>query len=147
MREERLRTTALDNGVQRSGDGRGDCFIYASYPPLYMPPINSSFEQWRTVVIVTEHALFMTSQLTSSSCLQTNVLAKFVETTRILFYIGSSEQRKARGGVKVLRAMQTLQKNCYQLCLFLFRNDVYLKINNINYRKSFSSFPVRKLLQ
>ena len=117
MREERLRTTALDNGVQRSGDGRGDCFIYASYPPLYMPPINSSFEQWRTVVIVTEHALFMTSQLTSSSCLQTNVLAKFAETTRILFYIGSSEQRKARGGSKSVESNANFTKKLLPIVL------------------------------
>jgi len=36
------------------------------------------------------------------------------------------------------------QKNCYQLCLFLFGNDVDLKNNTRNFRKAFWSFWVRK---
>jgi len=43
------------SGVQRSGDARGDCLIVCPLPIF-------SFEQWCTVVIVTEHKLFVTSQ-------------------------------------------------------------------------------------
>jgi len=38
-------------------------------------------------------------------------------------------------------------KNRYQLCLFLFINNVDLKNDNRNYRKSFWIFSVSELLQ
>jgi len=71
--------------------------------------------------------------MTSYSRLQTNVLAKFVDTTCIFRDAG------AAGAVKQLRAMETFQKqkNRYQVCLFLFINNVDLKNNNRNYRKLF----------
>jgi len=37
----------------------------------------------------------------------------------------------------MLRAMETYKKDCYQLCLFLFINNVALTNMNSNYRKSF----------
>jgi len=54
-------------------------------------------------------------------------------------YSGNPEQRQGRGAVKQLRAMETYkkQKNRYQLCFFLFINNVDLKNININYTKSF----------
>jgi len=44
--------------------------------------------------------------------------------------------------VNELGAMQTYkkQKNCYQLCLFLFSNNVDLKNNFRNYRKTILKF-------
>jgi len=44
-----------------------------------------------------------------------------------------------QGAVKELRAMATYnkQKGRYQLCLFLFINNVDLKNNNRDYRKPF----------
>jgi len=52
---------------------------------------------------------------------------------------GRRSSGKAGGAVKMLGAMETYnkQKNRYQLCLFLFINNVDRKNNNINYRKSF----------
>jgi len=41
--------------------------------------------QWYMVVICIWCALFVTSKLTSYSCFQTNVLAKFVDTICIFF--------------------------------------------------------------
>jgi len=43
------------------------------------------------------------------------------------------------GGVKELREMGTCkkQKNRYQICLFLFSNDVDLKNNTRIYKKTF----------
>jgi len=43
------------SGVQRSGDARDDYLIGCPLP-------NSTIEQWRMVVIVTGHTLFVTSQ-------------------------------------------------------------------------------------
>jgi len=51
----------------------------------YAPLPNFSIEQWRMVVIITENVRFVTSY----SRLQTSVLAKFVDTTCILFYTHS----------------------------------------------------------
>ena len=52
---------------------------------------------------------------------------------------GRRRSGRAERAVKMLRAMETYkkQKNRYQLCLFLFINNVDLKNNNRNYRKSF----------
>jgi len=68
--------------------------------------------------------------MTSYSRLQTNVLAKFVDTTCIFRDDGTA----AWGAVEMLRAMETYkkQKNRFQLCFFLFINNVDLK-NNRNY--------------
>jgi len=44
----------LVSGVQRSGDARGNYLIGCPLP-------NSSIEEWRMVVIVTEYTLFVTS--------------------------------------------------------------------------------------
>jgi len=62
--------------------------------------------------------------MTSYSRLQTNVLAKFVDTACIFRDAG------AGGALKQLRAMETY-------ILFLFINNIDLKNNNRNYRKSF----------
>jgi len=69
--------------------------------------------------------------MTSYSRLQTNVLAKFVDTTCIFRDDGTA----AGGAVEMLRAMETYkkQKNHFQLCFFLFINNVDLKNNNRNY--------------
>jgi len=76
--------------------------------------------------------------MTSYSSLQTNVLAKFVDTTCIIKLRHLSSGRAGRA-VKMMRAMETYkkQKNRYQLCLFLFNNNVDLKNNNRNIEKSF----------
>ena len=62
-----------------------------------------------------------------------------------------SPQRRRSSGmagreVNELRAMEAYKKqiNRYQLCLFLFSNNVDFKNNNINYRKPFSNFWVRE---
>jgi len=68
----------LLSGVQRSSDARGDCLIGCPLP-------NSTIEQWRRpmVVIDTKYTLSVMSRYDSYSRLQTNVLAKFVDTTCI----------------------------------------------------------------
>ena len=73
------------NGVQRSTDARGDCLIGCPLP-------NSSIDQWRRpmAVIVTGYTLFVTSHMTSYSRLQTNVLAKFVDTTFVFRDAGAA---------------------------------------------------------
>jgi len=52
---------------------------------------------------------------------------------------GRRNSSRSGGAVKMLRAMEThkKQKNRYQVCFFLFINNVDLKNNNRNYRKSF----------
>ena len=47
----------------------------------WMPLPNSSIEQWRMVVIVTEHTLLVTSPYDVIFKFATNVLAKFFDTT------------------------------------------------------------------
>ena len=81
------------------------------------------------VVIVTGYTSFVTPQYDIIFTFANTVLAKFVDTTCIF--------RDARA-VKELRAMEIYnkQKNRYQLCLFLFINNVDFKNNNRNYRKS-----------
>jgi len=86
------------SSVQRSGGCRGDCLIACPLP-------NSGIEHWRVVVIVDGYTLFMTSY----SRLQTNVVAKFVDTTCIFISGGSG------GGV---RPRETYQSN------FIHRDDV-----------------------
>jgi len=83
------------------------------------------------VVIVTGFTLFVTSH----SRLQTNVLAKFVDTTCMFRDAGAAAGR----AVKMLWQWKLIKnkKNRYQLCLFLFINNVDLKNNNENCRKSF----------
>jgi len=74
---------ALPSGVQRSGDARGDCLI--GYP---LP--NSSIEKWCMVVIVTGYTLFVTSQCDVIFRFAINVLAKFIDTTRIFSSAGAA---------------------------------------------------------
>jgi len=52
---------------------------------------------------------------------------------------GRQSSSRAGGAAKMLKAMETYkkQKNRYQLCLFVFINNVDLKNNNRNYRKLF----------
>jgi len=50
-----MSVNGIGNGVQRSGDSRGDCHIVCPLPTF-------SNEQWRVVVIVAGHILFVTSQ-------------------------------------------------------------------------------------
>ena len=68
--------------------------------------------------------------MTLYSYLQNNVLAKFVDTTTCIFRDpGVAVGQGGGGAVKEFRAMETYkqQKNRYQLCLFLFINNVDLK--------------------
>jgi len=51
------------------------------------------------------------------------------------------------GARKQLRAIETSKKDRYQLCLFLFTNNVDLKNNNRRDRKSFWIFWVPEELQ
>jgi len=85
-------------------------------------------------VIVTEYTLFVTSQYDVIFRFATNVLAKFVDITCVFW-----DAAREGGAVKQLRAIgiNKKQKHRYQLCLFLFINNVDLTSNNINYRKSF----------
>jgi len=73
--------------------------------------------------------------MTSYSRLQTNVLAKFVDTTCIFMDAGTTV---GQGSSKNVEGNGNLQKtkNRHQSCFFLFINNVDLK-NNRNYRKSF----------
>jgi len=75
----------LTSGVQRYGDARGDCLIVCLLT-------NFSIEQWRVVVIVTGHTLFVTSQydvvlmfakLTFWRCLLTQSAYYFTRTLLI----------------------------------------------------------------
>jgi len=71
--------------------------------------------------------------MTSYSRLQTNVLAKFVNTTCTFRDAGAAV---GQGSSKMMETYEK-QKIRHQLCLFLFINNVDLKNNNRNYRKSF----------
>jgi len=53
---------------------------------LYYPLQNSSIEQWLVVVIITVYRRLCCHSISLYSRLQTNVLAKFVDTVCILFY-------------------------------------------------------------
>jgi len=59
---------------------------------------------------------------------------------------GRRSSGRAGYAVKELSAMETYkkQKNRYQLCLFVFSNNVDLKNNNKNFRKPFWLFWVRE---
>jgi len=89
------------------------------------------------VVIVTGYTLFVTSQYNVIFRFAMNVLAKFVHITCVFRDAGAAVGQG--GTVKQLRAIGTYKKTKkrYQLCLFLFINNVDLKDNNRNYRKSF----------
>jgi len=86
------------------------------------------------VVIVTGYKPFVTSQYDVIFRFATNVLAKFVDTTCV--FKDAVPVVRQGGGVKQLRATGNYikQKHRYQLCLFLFINNVDLKNNNRNYR-------------
>ena len=71
------------SGVQRSGDARGDCFIGC-------PLLNSSIKQWRMVVLLLDIRCLWRHNMTSNSCLQINVLAKFADTTWIFRDAGAA---------------------------------------------------------
>jgi len=81
-------------------------------------------------VIATGYTLFVTSQFDLIFRLATNVLAKFVDTTCVFRDAGAAVGQG--GAVKEMRAIGTYKKqeNRYQLCLFLFINNVDLKNNN-----------------
>jgi len=64
------------NGVQRSGDARGECLIGCPLP-------NSVIEQWHMVAIVTGYTLFVTSQYDV-------IFSKFFDTTCIFRDAGST---------------------------------------------------------
>jgi len=90
------------------------------------------------VVIITGYTLLLvTSQYDVIFRFATNVLAKFVDTTCVFRDTGAGVGQG--GAIKQLWAIETYkkQKNRYQLCLCLFINNVDLKNNNRNYRKSF----------
>ena len=79
---------------------------------LDAPLPNSSIEQWRMVVIVTGYMMFVTSQsMTSYLRLQTNVLAKFVDTTCLFRDAGGAvgKQSRRHGGVYELSPQAKLQ--------------------------------------
>ena len=54
---------------------------------------------------------------------------------------------RAQGTAKKFRALEIYgkEKNCYQLCFLLFNNNVYLKNNEADYRKSVSMFINHKI--
>jgi len=97
---------------------------------LDAPLRNSIIEQWRMVVLLLDIRCLWRHNMTSYSRLQNNVLAKFVDTTTCIFRDpGVAVGQGGGGAVKEFRAMETYkqQKNRYQLCLFLFINNVDLK--------------------
>jgi len=61
-----------------------------------MPPPNSSIEQWRMVVIVTGHTLFVTSQYDVTFTFATNVLATFVGTTCVFSDVAAAVARSRK---------------------------------------------------
>ena len=97
---------------------------------------NSSIKQWRMVVLLLDRRRLWCHNMTSYSRLQTNVCWHNMHVQ------GCRSSGRAGWAVKEFRAMETYkqQKNRYQLCLFLFINNVDLKNNNRNYRKSFLIF-------
>jgi len=89
------------------------------------------------VVIVTIYMLFVTSQYDNIFMFANQSFGEVCWHN--IHDQGCRSSGRAGGTVKKFRAMETdkKQKNCYLLCLFLFINNVYLKNNNRNYRKSF----------
>jgi len=86
------------------------------------------------VVIVIGYALFVTSQY---DVIFTFANQCFGEVCWHNIHIqGRRSSGRAGGAVKELRAMETkkTQNNRYQMCLFLFINNVDRKNNNRNYR-------------
>ena len=73
----------LRSGVQRSGDARGDCLIVCPLLPIL---VLSSGIWWSLLLDICN---LWGHNMTSYSRLQTNVLAKFVDTNWILFYTHS----------------------------------------------------------
>ena len=101
------------------------------------PLPNSSIEQWHRpmVGIVTGYTMFVTSQY---DVIFTFPNQRFGEVCWHNMHIqGRRTSSRAGKAIKLLRAMETYKRNSYQLCLFLFINNVDLKNNNRNYRKSF----------
>jgi len=78
-----LVTPLTASGVHMSSDAWSDCLIVC-------PLQNSSIEEWCIVVIVIGYTLFVTSQYDVIFTCPNQRLAKFVDTTCILFYTHSS---------------------------------------------------------
>jgi len=72
----------VTSGVQRSGDVRGNCLIVCPLP-------NSNIEQQHMASLLMDIRCLQCHHMTSYLCLQTNILAKCVDTTCILFYMHS----------------------------------------------------------
>jgi len=70
--------------------------------------------------------------MTSCSRLQTNVLAKFVDTTCISRDAGVAVGQESNKNVESNENIKT-KKSVTQLCLFLFINNVDLKNTDRNY--------------
>jgi len=106
--------------------------------PLSNSGILNSAEWWSLLLDI---RCLWRHNMTSFSRLQTNVLAKFVDTTCIIRNAGAA----AGGAVKEFRAMETYkkQKKRYQLRLFLFINNVDPKDHNriIENHSEFSGCP------
>ena len=114
-----------NSGVQRSSDARGDCLI--GCPPYQILVLSSGVGPWWSLLL--NMRCLWRHDMTSYSRLETNVLATFVDTC--IFSDAGAE--KDLGQWKLTKN----KKSRYQLCLFLFINNVDLKNNDRNCRKLF----------
>jgi len=89
------------------------------------------------VAIVTGYTLFVTSQYDVIFTFANQCFGEVCGHN--LHILGRRNSGRAGVAVKMLTAMETYkkQKNRYQLCFFLFINNVDLKNNNRNYKKTF----------
>ena len=92
---------------------------------------------------------FLIHPVSTSSSWNVGILHHITVNTSDSQTFGGWGRGGAGDAVKALSAMETYKKqtNRYQLCLFLFSNNVDLKNNNKNYRKPFWIFWVREELQ
>ena len=125
--------TGRSSGMQRSGDARGDCLI--GCPPT---------EFWYWAVAYGGHCCWIYVVCDVTIWRHIPVCKhRFGEICwHKMHILGRPSSGRAGVAVKMLRTMETYNKqiNRYQLCLFLFINNVDFKTNNINYRKSFCIF-------
>ena len=113
---------------------------------LDAPLPNSSIEQWRMVVIVTGISCLWRHNMTSYSHLQTNVLAKFVDTICIFreagAAVGKGRSKTVEGNGILLKTKKIVTK-CVSFCW----SSMLTSKNNINYWKSFWFIWVLERLQ
>jgi len=103
---------------------------------LDAPFLSSSIEQWRMVVLLLDLRCLLRHNMTSHSRFQTNVLAKFVDATCIFRDAGAAVGQESSNRVEGNRSFSKTNKTLQIMVVFVI-NNVDLRNNNKNYRKSF----------